>query len=458
MATAVPADHVDRAASAAARRPLATVIARVVAALSLAGIAVGTWILVTAAASYPSVLVPARSGGLPSWIRGPFSGLGLDLENTTIGWWVIVVLGCYVALTLALIAVPQVLPLKPALAIVAGLHLLVTLAPPLWSTDVFGYLDFARMGALHGLNPYTHDSGFVAGDPIFQWVLFPARSFGNFNAYPSPYGPLFTLGSYVLVPLGIPHGLLALKLMTGAAGLACVALVARIAGRLGRPAAPAVLLVGTNPALLLWAVGGAHNDLLMLLLTLIGVDLALAGRERAGAATATAAVAIKAAAALPLAFLVIGARDRIGTLKAGAATLVAIIGVAVVAFGSHAVAFLDVLGTQQDLDSAASVPAQLGAWFGWVGSPPGVRAVAGVLLAGVALWQLARTWRGADWVESAAWTTLAVTALSSWMLAWYVVWLLPLAALSRSRWLWAGATAMTAFVILVRMVPLVSLS
>jgi paraquat-inducible protein B len=44
------------------------------------------------------------------------------------------------------------------------------------------------------------------------------------------------------------------------------------------------------------------------------------------------------------------------------------------------------------------------------------------------------------------------------MLAWYVVWLLPFAALSRSRWLWAASTAMTAFVILVRMVPLVSLS
>jgi hypothetical protein len=456
MATAATVDPVGRAARAAPRSPLATALARVVAAISLAGIVVGTWILVTAAASYPSILVPARAGGLPRWLRGPLSGLGGDLQNTTIGWWVIVVLSCYVALTLALIAVPQSLPLKPALAIVVGLHVLAALAPPLWSTDVFGYLDFARMGALHGLNPYTHDSATVVGDPIFRWVLLPARVFGDFNAYPSPYGPLFTLGTYGLVPLGIPLGIWTLKLATAAASLGCIALVVRIARRMDRLPAPAVLLVGANPALLLWAVGGAHNDLWMVLLTLVGIDLALAGRERAGAIAATAAVGIKASAALPLAFLVAGARDRGRALKAAVGTLAVTVLVALAVFGTHAISFLDVLGTQQNLDSFASVPAQLGTWFGWTGSPSGVRAVAGILLALVACWQLARAWRGADWIEAAGWTTLALTVLSSWMLIWYVVWLLPLAALSRSRWLWAGATGITVFAILVRMVPLVT--
>ena len=35
-------------------------------------------------------------------------------------------------------------------------HVAALAAPPLLSADVFGYLDFARLGVLHGLDPYTH--------------------------------------------------------------------------------------------------------------------------------------------------------------------------------------------------------------------------------------------------------------------------------------------------------------
>ena len=33
-----------------------------------------------------------------------------------------------------------------------------TLAPPILSGDIFGYVDWARMSVLHGLDPYTHGS------------------------------------------------------------------------------------------------------------------------------------------------------------------------------------------------------------------------------------------------------------------------------------------------------------
>jgi hypothetical protein len=44
-------------------------------------------------------------------------------------------------------------------------------------------------------------------------------------------------------------------------------------------------------------------------------------------------------------------------------------------------------------------------------------------------------------------------ACTSWLLAWYIVWLVPLAALGRSRWLQAAAAGLSVFVVLTRVVP-----
>ena len=54
---------------------------------------------------------------------------------------------------------------------------------------MFGYLAFARMGALHGLDPYTHFPAEASADPVFAFIGWPFQH--------SPYGPLFTLASYV---------------------------------------------------------------------------------------------------------------------------------------------------------------------------------------------------------------------------------------------------------------------
>ena len=47
-------------------------------------------------------------------------------------------------------------------------HLVLLLGPPLISQDVFGYLDFARLGALHGLDPYTHVAAQAPTDAVFH--------------------------------------------------------------------------------------------------------------------------------------------------------------------------------------------------------------------------------------------------------------------------------------------------
>lgn len=416
---------------------------RAVGIASLAGLALCAWVIVTGAAYRPTRLVPGRQGGFPPWLRGPLGDLGGYLPYGDFAIWMVVMCGVWLV---ALVTVPA-LRAGWAIGVVIALHVLFALGPPLISADVFGYVDWARMGALHGLNPYATDSGTVVSDAVYPFV--------RWDDFSSPYGPLFTLLTYALVPLGVPGTLWALKLLVLGASLGCCALGWACARELGRDGRLGLVLYGLNPAVLVYAVGGVHNDVLMMLGVLTGVWLVLRGRARTGAAAGSLAVAIKASAGLMVPFMVLGARDRVRALAVALATGAAMLVVALVAFGSHALDFLNVLRTQQGLDSGTSVIAQLGAVFGWHGNPLGARVVASAAFVAALAALLWRTWREREaWLDSAAWVAATLLACTSWLLAWYIVWLVPLAALGRSRRvLPAVAAGFSVFVVLTRVVP-----
>ena len=86
------------------------------------------------------------------------------------------------------------------------------------------------MGALHGLDPYTHVAAEAPADPVFPFVGWPFQH--------SPYGPLFTLASYAIAPLGLAAGCGRCKAIAVASSLGAVALIARAAER-ARPLAAA---------------------------------------------------------------------------------------------------------------------------------------------------------------------------------------------------------------------------
>ena len=415
---------------------------RALGGLSLAGLALCAWVIVTGAAYRPTPLVPARQGGFPLWLRGPLGDLGGYLPYGDFAVWMLVMCGVWL---LALATVPT-LRAGWTIGVVVALHVLFALGPPLISADVFGYVDWARMGVLHGLNPYATDSGSVVSDAVYPFV--------RWDDFASPYGPLFTLLTYAFVPLGVPGALWALKLAVLGASLGCCALGWACARELGRDGRLGLVLYGLNPAVLVYAVGGVHNDVLMMMVVLTGLWLALRGRERAGAAAGSLAVAVKASVGLVVPFLVLGARDRLGALGAALGAGAAVLAVALVAFGSHALDFVNVLRTQQGLDSGTSVIAQLGAVLGWHGNPLGARIVASAAFVAILGALLHRTWHAREeWLESAGWATAALLACTSWLLAWYIVWLVPLAALARSRALHAVAVGFSLFVVLTRVVP-----
>lgn len=423
--------------------PAAHVARRALGVASLAGLAVCAWAIVTGAAYRPTPLVPARTGGFPLWLRGPLGDLGGFLPYDDFARWMVAI--CAVWLV-ALLTVPALRTAWVAGAVVV-LHALVALGPPLISADVFGYVDWARMGALHGLNPYATDSGTVVGDAVYPFV--------RWDDFSSPYGPVFTLFTYALVPLGVPGAYWALKLSVIAASLGCCALIFACAREVGRDPRLGLALYGLNPAVLVYALGGSHNDVLMMFLALLGVWLVLRGRARGGAVAGTLAVAVKASAGLFVPFLLLGSADRRRAVGGAAGAAVGVVLVALVFFGSHALDFVNVLGTQQGLDSGTSVIAQLGAVLGWSGNPLGARVVASVAFVAVLAALLWRTWREREaWLDSAAWATATLLACTSWLLAWYVVWLVPLAGLGRSRRaLPAVAAGFSVFVVLTRVVP-----
>jgi len=418
--------------------------ARVLGAIGVFGVLVTAFMLSADAASAPSQYVPGRAGGWPGWLSGPLGGLGANLTSASFQTLVLVMCASY-----ALVLVgARTLPVAALAGAIVLAHVILVLGPPLLSQDVFGYLAFARMGALHGLDPYTHVAAEAPTDAAFAFVGWPFKH--------SPYGPLFTLGSYATAPLGVAGGLWVLKGLAGAASLAAVGLVAGAAQRLGHSAAWAGAFVGLNPVLLVLAVGGAHNDTLVML-ALAGALALTAGahpRPRAAAAALAAGVGLKLTAGLVLPFLVLSSpstRERLRILAAACVSLLALGLLGVLGFGVHALGFLNAVGEQQQLVATHSIPAETARLFGLSGTPSWWRHlfVAGFL--SVLAWTLWRTARGWDWRVAAGWATLALLASTAWLLPWYAIWMLPLAAVSGDRRLRAATLLVCAYAVLIHL-------
>jgi len=382
--------------------------------------------------------VPAARASFPGWLRGPLSGLGLQLGARAGAALLAALFACY----LVALACAERIPARLAIGAIIALHVVVLLAPPLFSADVFSYIDYARLGAIHGLSPYAHGAADAPGDAVAPFV--------GWHEVASPYGPLFTVGSYALAHLSVGVTLWIYKAVAALAGLGCVALVWRLAVRTGQEPRRAAMLVGLNPLFAVYGVGGAHNDLLMELLVLGAIACALREHQRAAGAQLALAALTKASAGLVLPFMLAGApRPRRALAGALGATVVAgLAGLAVL--GGHPFEFVPQLFAQQRLVAHFSVPNQLGVLLGHGGLTPSIRLVCTAGFALALAWLLWRTRRGADWIAGAGWATLAALLTSAWLTPWYVVWLLPLAAIAPSRRLRLATLAFCAYLLATR--------
>jgi hypothetical protein len=445
-----------------------------IAAFALIAIVLCAAIVVLAAADRPSVLSATTTAHyFPHWMAGPLGGLApwvtrdpkilRDLFTGAL----VVMYACYLA---SLRYAPRA-PAAWTIAAILAVHAILFLSPPLALTDVFNYVNYGRMEVVHHLNPYTTV-------PILEPHNDPAFSLSNWHQLLSPYGPLFTLITFVVVPLGLAGSFWALKAVLMIASLSLIFVVwkaARLladrapedAGRGSRlridPVA-AIALVGLNPIVIMWGLGGDHNDFITMLFVMLafyallraGTMPGVAGPAEeeaskrtelllmagAGASLMTA-VALKASAGI-LIPIVLGSqlagwgsgrsavlhRRHLLQLLAGMALAALVWGTAsVAAFGPH----LPDLATQGRLVTMDSVPNLLGMALLQGGETTTLRLILSGVLALTIVACSVLAYRRRESLSGAGWATVALLVTLSWVLPWYVLWLLPLAALAGSR-------------------------
>ncbi|HEX3688356.1 MAG TPA: glycosyltransferase family 87 protein [Solirubrobacteraceae bacterium] len=397
-----------------------------------------TFAITAAASSGPSILVPRSNQIFPNWEAGPLHMVipRLITDPHTLGLVFSCVLIVMLVAYAAALAAVRSLTLRTIVIAVVALHVILLLSPPMQLTDLFNYLGYARLGALHHLNPYTHT--------IRQELFDPVYGFSSWHNLRSPYGPLFIALTYPLALVSLPIAYWTVKLATVVVALAFVALVGQIARQLGRDPRFPVAFVALNPIFLIYAVEGFHNDFFMLAPMLGAISLVLARRDRSSGLVLMLAVAVKFTAILLLPFLLVAAHTRqrrVQVLVGAAVSAVPLIALDLALFGFS----LPNLSQQSTLLTGFSITNVFGLLLG-IGGTPALLKIAAV---GVVLVVAHQFYRNRDWIGGAGWSTLALIASLSWLMPWYVVWLLPLAALGTSVRLRKLAAVLTVYLLLV---------
>lgn len=409
--------------------------------------------LAVAPAVVGSKVVLATAGGSPDWLIGIYRVFGAEsLAGPNAGWTY------YLPLMLSALLWAVVVWLAPKLRVtwllwsVIGLHVVFFLAPPLLSQDVFSYIAYARLGVEHGLNPYDSRPFDIPGDPVFGFA-------GSKDAV-DVYGPFFTLFTYPLAWVSVAIAFWSLKLIALASSLGLVLLVKSIAEKVSADTARAIAIVGLSPATLVHVVAGAHNEALTMLIVFAGIAFALSrddgARDAAGGFISTLAIGVKASAAVPLVFMLAAAQRRLAMFLAmlGAAVLTVVTGL--IAFGSDALNGLNLISSNQDRSSSWSLPHVMvdgiDALFGvdrGVATDV-VRMVFVLILAVAVAYLIWRSYKQPDtWLANAGWATFGVLLASAWLVPWYLLWLLPFAALGRCRGLQIATIILTAYTLVI---------
>ncbi|MBJ2119968.1 polyprenol phosphomannose-dependent alpha 1,6 mannosyltransferase MptB [Arthrobacter sp. MSA 4-2] len=174
----------------------------------------------------------------------------------------------------------------------------MAVALPLFSRDVFAYIAQGQV-MVAGLNPYR--DGY---SQISNYLQIGADDL--WAQSPTPYGPVFLWLEELVVRItgGQPDFSIILFRVIALAGVAlCVVMVPKLAALHGINANRALWLTAANPLFLTNFVASIHNDALMLGLALAGLYLAAVRRPLWGILLVTLSVAIKPITLLFLPFI-----------------------------------------------------------------------------------------------------------------------------------------------------------
>ena len=309
----------------------------------------------------------------------------------------------------------------PRLVFVAAIASVVQLvplgAPLLLSTDAWAYWDYGRIAAVHDANPYRAQPDHFPNDPALSAIGTDWRD------STTVYGPAFTLASEPLARAAGSSADAAAWIYKSLAAAAVLA-AAALAARLSRRPTLALAFVGWNPLLAVHFAGGGHNDAWLALLVVGALAAGAAGRRQlAGVCWAVGAlVKWVPLVLLPLRALEARARGRrvghVGFAAAAAA-------VCAIAFARYGTGWLNAFGPlarNANHETRWALPHRLEQ----LGVPHGLAiALLATAFAAVYAWLAREAWRGNARLGLA---TCALLLASPYLVVWYVVWTLPLAA------------------------------
>lgn len=421
------------------------------------------------ARAWPWLLFPAHlalGDALSSTSLPPGRGL---LALIALG---VLLLGASCAATLAILRAPGVRLsrrglLTLALVGAALFGLTLALLPSLPSDDIFSYILYGRISAVHGANPLISTPADFPNDPFLELVFW--------RDVRSVYGPVWLLLSAALsvTAQGFGGSLAAyvalFKLLGFAAHLTNAWLIWRILGRL----APERQLQGTllyawNPLCLLEFCASGHNDAVMLTLLLLAVYCLLRDAELLALVAFGLSISVKyvPVVLIPFYLALVARRLRAAGVSWRRIAGAVIWRAAVVAFvlaltaapfwaGSATFGALLLSPPAQQLGNS---PAEAISWplrmlaeaLGLSVDAArnlvntGLKALGLVLFAAFWLWQFRRVRSIAGMLDAWGWTLLwYVLVASGWFWPWYVTWAVAVVALTPWRML-AKVTALLA--------------
>jgi hypothetical protein len=352
-----------------------------------------------------SPLVP-RNGGHPG-------------GDSVWAWWFLGLLAA--AFAVYALGVVLVRRSAPRVATVAALGCAIQLVPLgvplLLSTDAWAYWSYGRLAAVHDANPYEVAPNAFPDDPAYEWIGTDWRD------STTVYGPAFTLPSE---PLALAAGTSADAAAWIYKTIAAVFVLgaALLASRLSPRPALAFAFVGWNPLLAVHFAGGGHNDAWLAFLVLGALAAAAAGRRRLAGVCWALGTFVKWVPLVLLPLRAIEARrsgrrvDHVGFAAAAAAVAL----LALVRYGTQWLHVFASLARNANGETSWALPHRLEQ----AGAPRWLAiAVFGVAFALAYAWLVREAWRGRARLGLA---TCALLLAAPYLVVWYVVWAVPLAA------------------------------
>jgi glycosyl transferase family 87 len=387
------------------------------------------------------VLVLVAAGSALAWPDDsplvPLNGGRPDGDDAYAWAFLFVVAAAFAVYLVGLLAVARRgASLRAAAALAAAIQLVPLAAPLLLSTDAWTYWDYGRIAAVHDANPYRDPPAEFPDDPAFPYLG------ADWRDTTSVYGPAFTLASE---PLALAAGesedaaAWIYKTLAALAVLAATALAAWLSPR----RAFACAFAGWNPLLAFHFAGGGHNDAWMVALVLAALALSSVGRPAWAGAAWALAVLVRW---VPLVFLPLRALEARRTGRPvdhlGFAFAAAV--VVVLATARYGLGWLEAFGPlarNANTETSYALPHRLQEL-----GVPRMAAIGVFVLAFAAAYAylVREALRGRARLGLAA---CALMLVAPWLVVWYVVWAVPLAAAEDDRTAQLLALALCAYLL-----------